>query len=172
MSLVELLISRWKKHRKCNTFKGPDIYVIFICEQFVLKPGKIDRHIQRYIDGESLFDDKVHIIYINANIQDETSLGKLMHDLMCQKPEDMYYEALRRREKRAEEKGKKLGVEQGEKRGEKQGRIKVIIEILLNKFPGMDFEWVKGCNDSQIKKIQKYIVMNINYDEFYKLVHS
>lgn len=120
-----------------------------------------------------------------------------MHDLMCQKPEDMYYEALRRRvgyfknheggkkmmcdviqelvekaEKRAEEKGKKLGEEQGEKRGEKQGRIKVIIEILLNKFPGMDFEWVKGCSDSQIQKIQKYLLLNINYDEFYELVHS
>lgn len=112
-----------------------------------------------------------------------------MHDLMCQKPEDMYYEALRRRvgyfknheggkkimcdviQKLVEEE-KKKAEEQAEKRGEKLGRIKGIIEILLNKFPGMDFEWVKGCNDSQIKKIQKYIVMNINYDEFYKLVHS
>ena len=40
-----------------------------------------------------------------------------------------------------------------EQRNEKQGRIKAIIEILLNKFPGMDLEWIKGCNDSQITKI-------------------
>ena len=167
----------------------PDIYVIFICEQFVLKPGKIDRHIQRYIDDESLFDDKVHIIYINANTQDETPLGKLMHDLMCQKPEDMYYEALRRRvgyfknheggkkmmcdviQKLVEEE-KKKAEEQAEKRGEKQGRIKGIIKILLNKFPGMDFDWVKECNEEQLNKIDDNILLDISYNDFYKLIHS
>ena len=37
------------------------------------------------------------IIYVNGNIQDETPLGKLMHDFRCADPNDMYYEVLRKR---------------------------------------------------------------------------
>ena len=48
--------------------------------------------------------------------------------------------------------------------------MKSLIQILLKKFPGMNFEWVKECNEQQIEKIQDHILMDMSYEEFYKLV--
>ena len=167
----------------------PDIYVIFICEEDVFKTGELVNPVQRYMNDKNIFDDKVHIIYINANIQDETPLGKLMHDLMCKNPEEMYYEALRRRvgyfknneggkkvmcdviQKLVEEE-KKKAEEQGEERGEKRGELKKIIQLLMKKFPGYSFEWVKECNEEQLNIIDDNIIIDISYNDFYKLIHS
>ena len=43
------------------------------------------------------FDDQSHIIYVNAGIQDDTELGKLMHDFHCRKASDMYSPILAKR---------------------------------------------------------------------------
>lgn len=32
------------------------------------------------------FGDRSYIIYVNGKIQDDTELGKLMHDFQCKKP--------------------------------------------------------------------------------------
>ena len=53
-------------------------------------------HIQRYREDGNIFGDKLHIIYLNASMQDETPLGKLMHDMLCNDPDDMYYEVLKK----------------------------------------------------------------------------
>ena len=155
--------------------KLPEIYVIFICEKDVLETNRLKNHIQRYGEDGKAFEDKVHIIYMNANKEDETPLGKLMHDLRCENHEDMYCEVLKERVRyfKQEKGGKKIMcdmMEKLEKRGEKRGEMKSLIQILLKKFPGMNFEWVKECNEQQIEKIQDHILMNISYEEFYKLV--
>ena len=73
----------------------PETYVIFICESDVLGENKPIYEIDRRIKGSNaLFNDGAHIIYVNGEIQDETSLGKLMHDFYCQEPDDMYYKEL------------------------------------------------------------------------------
>ncbi len=159
--------------------KLPEIYVIFICEKDVLETNRLKNHIQRYREDGKAFEDKVHIIYVNANKEDETPLGKLMHDLRCENHEDMYYEVLKERVRyfKQKEGGKKIMCDmmeklekRGEKRGIKIGEMKSLIQILLKKFPGMNFEWVKECNEQQIEKIQDHILMNMSYEEFYKLV--
>ena len=169
--------------------KLPEIYVIFICEKDVLETNRLKNHIQRYGEDGEAFEDKVHIIYMNANKEDETPLGKLMHDLRCENHEDMYYEVLKERVRyfkqkeggkkimcdmmeKLEKRGEKRGEKIGEKRGIKIGEMKSLIQILLKKFPGMNFEWVKECNEQQIEKIQDHIFMNISYEEFYRLIHS
>ena len=43
---------------------------------------------------EKIFSDDSHIIYVNAAIQDDTRLGRLMHDLFCKHADDMYSEVL------------------------------------------------------------------------------
>ena len=43
------------------------------------------------------FLDREHIIYVNSTIQDDTQLGRLMHDFHCSRAEDMYSEVLARR---------------------------------------------------------------------------
>ena len=167
----------------------PEMYVVFICEEDVLKTNELINHIQRYMINGVVFQDKLHIIYLNASMQDETALGKLMHDMMCNDPDDMYYEVLRKRVSyfKRQEGGKRTmcealeeliteakneGRKEGEDIGEKHGRIASVIDILKNKFPDMDLQWVWKCNETQIRRIQSNILTNINYDDFYKLIHS
>ena len=171
----------------------PEIYVVFICEEDVLKNGKMLDHIQRYREDGNIFGDKLHIIYLNASMQDETPLGKLMHDMLCNNPDDMYYEVLRKRVSyfkkqeggkktmcealeelitEAKNEGRKEGEDIGEKLGEEQGEIKKLMKLLLKKFPNKNFEWVKECSKTQLEKIDDYIFLNISYSNFYKLVHS
>ena len=75
--------------------KLPENYVIFITKRDVLKGNLPIYHIHRTIDenGQS-FADGSHIIYVNSKIQDETPLGRLMHDFSCQSPDDMHYKEL------------------------------------------------------------------------------
>ena len=79
---------------KGNDFKQlKDIYVIFITEHDVLGKGKPLYHIERKIrETGELFEDGIHILYVNASYQDDTP--RLMHDLMCTDPDEMYYELL------------------------------------------------------------------------------
>ena len=56
-------------------------YVIFITENDVL--------------GKSLpIGDEEHIVYVNSQIRNKTSLGMLMHDFACTEAKDMYYHVL------------------------------------------------------------------------------
>ena len=70
-------------------------YVIFITENDVLKKGFPIYHIERIVkETGDPFGDEEHIIYVNSQIKDETSLGKLMHDFSCIDAKDMYYQVL------------------------------------------------------------------------------
>ena len=155
----------------------PEMYVIFICEEDVLKTKRLVSHIERYIDKQEQFKDKLHIIYLNASMQDETALGKLMHDMLCNDPDDMYYEVLRKRVSyfKKQEGGKKTMCEALEElvnEAKNEGEIKKLMKLLLKKFPNKNFEWVKECSKTQLEKIDDYIFLNISYNDFYKLIHS
>ena len=167
----------------------PEMYVIFICEEDVLKNGKMLDHIQRYREDGNIFGDKLHIIYLNASMQDETPLGKLMHDMLCNDPDDMYYEVLRKRVSyfKKQEGGKKTmcealeeliteakneGRKEGEDIGEERGEIKKLMKLLLKKFPNKNLEWIKDCSKTQLERIDDYILLNISYNDFYQLIHS
>ena len=74
----------------------PDSYVIFITENDVFHAGYPRYHVERMVlETEQKFEDRAHIIYVNAAKQDDTPLGLLMHDLYCKIPDEMHYEALR-----------------------------------------------------------------------------
>ena len=95
-SLIDSYV--FKKGKRWNEI--PSVTVIFITEKDVLKKGLPIYHINRTIEetGDK-FKDGTEIIYVNASIQEESHLGRLMHDFMCDKAEDMYYEVLRNRVK-------------------------------------------------------------------------
>ena len=42
----------------------------------------------------ALFGDESHILYVNAQIKDDTALGQLMHDFSCTSAEEMHYQIL------------------------------------------------------------------------------
>ena len=70
-------------------------YVIFITENDVLGKGLPIYHIERTVTetGEP-FGDEEHIVYVNSQIRNKTSLGMLMHDFACTEAKDMYYHVL------------------------------------------------------------------------------
>jgi len=76
----------------------PETYVIFITEGDVLGDGLPIYHVDRYIsETGKLFGDEAHIIYVNAEVKDETPLGRLMSDFASTNPEDMHYSKLAQR---------------------------------------------------------------------------
>ncbi len=95
-SLIDSYV--FKKGKRWNEI--PSVTVIFITEEDVLKKGLPIYHIDRVIkETGDKFKDGTQIIYVNASIQEESHLGRLMHDFMCEKAEDMYYEVLRNKVK-------------------------------------------------------------------------
>ena len=77
----------------------PESYVIFITEEDVLGEEQPLYIVRRTIEGSGrVFDDGSHILYVNSAMVDEdTPLGRLMHDFRCTRPEDMYYDVLAER---------------------------------------------------------------------------
>ena len=57
----------------------------------ILGYGLAIYHVERVIlEVDGFFGDGTHIIYVNSKIQEDTELGRLMHDFHCKKAEDMY----------------------------------------------------------------------------------
>ena len=75
-----------------------ETYVIFITEHDVLDGSHPIYHIDRTVrETGALFGDESHILYVNAQIKDDTALGQLMHDFSCTSAEDMFYPILANR---------------------------------------------------------------------------
>lgn len=75
-----------------------EAYIIFITENDVLRAGLPIYHIHRMVEETgAVFNDQSHIIYVNSQIKDESSLGKLMHDFFCTDAKDMFYPVLANR---------------------------------------------------------------------------
>ena len=73
----------------------PETYIIFITRNDVLGYNRAICHINRKVEEENeSFEDEAHIIYVNSKKQEDTELGRLMHDLHCKKAGDMYSKIL------------------------------------------------------------------------------
>ena len=69
----------------------PESYIIFITRDDALGRDLPIYHVDRRIaELDEDFEDGAHIIYVNAKKQENTELGRLMHDLHCKNAEDMY----------------------------------------------------------------------------------
>ena len=115
----------------------PESHVIFITKDDTLGYGLQIYHVGRRIDEvQETFPDESHIIYVNSAVQDETSLGRLMHDLHCADPDEMYSDILAQRVREIKETEGGVdsmcremdqiyneGIKLGEKRGIEQGKI-------------------------------------------------
>ena len=73
-------------------------YVIFIAQNDELGRGLPIYHIRRVVEetGDPFSDDS-YVIYVNAGLQEDTELGRLMHDFHCSDPAEMYSDILRER---------------------------------------------------------------------------
>lgn len=69
-----------------------DSYVIFITETDVIGSGLPLYEIERIVKQTgAYFGDGSHIIYVNGSNNDNTPLGRLMHDFKCKNADDMHY---------------------------------------------------------------------------------
>ena len=73
----------------------PETCVIFITGKDTLGNGLPICHVERKIEetGEN-FKDESHIIYVDAGKQEDTELGRLIHDLNCKNADEMYSRVL------------------------------------------------------------------------------
>ena len=80
---------------KQNFTELPETYIIFITEHDYFKCGLPFYHIDRTIKENGMtFCDRSHIIYVNGKYQDDSDIGKLMHDFCCANPDEMKYKLL------------------------------------------------------------------------------
>ena len=150
----------------------PESYVIFITRDDILGYGLPIYHIDRQIkELNEAFQDEAHIIYVNSRKQDDTELGKLMHDLHCKKADEMHSPILAKRvyELKETQKGVELmchemekiyseGMESGEKRGELKAKKETILSLAEMGIPVNKI--AKAVNLSE-KDVQKWIDENL-----------
>ena len=73
----------------------PETYVIFITRKDVLGYGLPIYHIRKKIEELGTdFGDGAYIIYVNSSRQEDTELGRLMHDFHCINAKDMHSKIL------------------------------------------------------------------------------
>ncbi len=122
--------------------KLPQSYVIFITRDDILGCGLPIYHIEKIVEETAeRFKDGSYIIYVNSKRQDDTELGRLMHDLHCVDADKMYSGILADRVR--ELKHTQKGVErmcremeqiysEGEKRGIELGALEKARETAIS----------------------------------------
>ena len=146
----------------------PDTYIIFITENDTLGCNLPIYHINRMIEENcQRCHDQLHIIYVNSSFQDDTTLGRLMHDLHCSDPHDMYSEILAQRviELKETQKGvdimcDKLNELIAEERneGEKRGILHTQKETAKNlQHMGMALEQISLALNVNAQMIQEWL---------------
>ena len=96
--------------KNCDFDALPEIYIIFITENDFYKKGQPVYEVEKNIKGTDLiFDDGVHIVYVNGSYRADDAIGHLMHDFGTADAGQMYYNeiASRVRIHKQEEQGAK-----------------------------------------------------------------
>ena len=119
--------------------KLPESYIIFITRNDVLGGGLPIYHVERTIrETGDAFADRAYILYVTASIQEDTELGRLMHDFHCKNADEMYSKVLADRVRALKETpegvdnmcreleqlyldGEKRGIEKGIEKGIEEG---------------------------------------------------
>ena len=154
----------------------PETYVIFITKNDVLGYNRPISHIQRRInETEDIFQDGQHILYVNSKKQDDTELGRLMHDLHCKEAGEMYSNILSTRVHQLKEteegvnqmcqeleeiynEGEQFGFLRGEQSGVQKGELKKARETTLALLEmGMSSEQIAKAVNLSIETIQSWI---------------
>ena len=146
----------------------PETYIIFITKNDVLGYNRPISHIQRRInETEDIFQDGQHILYVNSKKQDDTELGRLMHDLHCEEADEMYSNILSTRVHQLKETAE--GVNQmcqeleeiyneGEQSGVQKGELKKARETTLALLEmGMSVKQIAKAVNLSVETIQNWI---------------
>ena len=123
-----------------------DVYIFYISETDIRKAGRTVYPVRKYSESDDAdYDDGLHVVYVNAEVDDGSDAAVLMRYFKTSDPEDQSQGALSDRvhflkceeggmdimcevaeriEARGRQQGEKIGREQGEKiGGERKARI-------------------------------------------------
>ena len=150
----------------------PESYVIFITRDDILGYDFPIYHIDRHIkESDDSFQDEAHIIYVNSRKQEDTELGRLMHDLHCKNADEMHSPVLAKRvhELKDTQKGVELMCHEMEKiysegmeSGEKRGELKKAKETALSLAEmGLPVEKIAKAVNHNVNEVQKWIDENM-----------
>ena len=146
----------------------PESYVIFITWDDILGYGFPIYHIDRHIkEADDSFQDEAHIIYVNSRKQEDTELGRLMHDLHCKNADEMHSPVLAKRvhELKDTQKGVELMCHEMEKiysEGMESGELKAKKETALSLAEmGLPVEKIAKAVNHDVNEVQKWIDENL-----------
>lgn len=122
--------------KKADYLKMPKAFVIFIVKDGMYCEGLPVNRILMRDDAQKIYDIGTQIYFVNGQLQDDTPLGKLMHDFACNDPSQMrdpvmakHFRGAIQRKKNMDAIQMKLynsavadGMEKGLKKGRKEGR--------------------------------------------------
>lgn len=135
-------------------------YVIFITENDVIGMNEPIYHIDSVIREPNVqFEDGRHIIYVNGSIRNnETALGRLMHDFYCTDAKDMCYKELAERVRGFKE--TKKGVDSmceilDEMRNEAEIKRACEIANKLMKIGKLSLEEIAECSGLSLDKVRE-----------------
>ena len=146
----------------------PESYVIFITRDDIHGNGFPIYHIDRHIkEADDSFQDEAHIIYVNSRKQEDTELGRLMHDLHCKNADEMHSPVLAKRvhELKDTQKGVELMCHEMEKiysEGMESGELKAKKETALSLAEmGLSVEKIAKAVNHNVNEVQKWIDENL-----------
>ena len=126
-------------------YEMPDVHIIYISETNLWKAGKTTYPVEKYFKGTGIsYDDGMHVLYVNAEVNDGTDTAKMMKYFMTADPGDMSQGDLSKRIHflKCEEGGNDIMCEITEKwlkEGRLEGEEKKLINLVCRKI-------IKGKN--------------------------
>lgn len=84
---------------KGKTYKElPEIHIIYISEKDLWEAGKTCYPVVKFFDGTKIpYDDGMHVVYVNAEVDDGTETAKLMQYFKTADPNDLSHGDLSKR---------------------------------------------------------------------------
>lgn len=146
----------------------PETYVIFITEHDVIGEGNALYPVEHcFLNNGKKFGDGSHILYVNGAYQNETPIGKLMHDFSCTDASEMYYDVLAERVKffkeskegvaimcRAMEEMRIESWQEGVEEGRKEGRKDTALRMLkAGKYTLDEIAEMSGLSLEEVKAL-------------------
>lgn len=120
----------------------PTTYIIFITEKDVFGKGQPCYIIESVnITTGELFNDRKHIIYVNGAYEENSEIGKLMHDFRCSDPNEMCYDLIKEKAKYLKESEEGVAhmckimeeaLEQEAKASRERATVEYIKNLMLN----------------------------------------
>ena len=133
----------------------PETYTIFVTENDFFGKSVGLYPIERMNLVMNLpFNDREHILYVNGQYNGNDELGMLMHDFLCNNPDDMHYDILAERSRYFKENPKGVSEmckamedmrNEALERGRVEGRLNYMIESVRN------LKAKLGLSDQQVK---------------------